>query len=368
MRGEAAVRVPPRATPQGRALPDPLTLESVRNQALELLDPLVIGYLESGAAAQLTVLANERDFEQVRLSPHVLRDVTGVTTEISLFGRSLASPVLAAPTGSHGLFHADAELATAAGAHAAGAGMVLSAYTNTKLEDVAARAPGGLWMQVNAPPSRSYLESFVDRAAVCADAIVVTVDTPVVGARETQRWDGLTLPDGLGFPMLAGLDLRAEFGRGIYRSGLDPGFDVSALEWLVDRASVPVIVKGVLRGDDATAAVAAGAAGVVVSNHGGRNLDSGLSTVRALPHVADAVDGAVPVLLDGGVRRGTDVLKAVALGADAVLVGRPILWGLTVGGAVGVEAVLSLLGREFAMAMALCGVRDVDEITPDLLG
>lgn len=358
--------VPPRAERRPERLPDPLTLESLRQQAHELLDPLTVGYLESGAADQLTPEANGRDLEALRLAPHVLRDVTGVSTTTRLYGRTYAGPVLVAPTGSHGLFHAEAELATARGAARAGAGMVLSAYANTALEDAAA-AGEGLWMQVNAPPSRSYLDALADRVSGVADALVVTVDTPVVGARESQRWDGLTLPDGLSFPMLEGLELRAESDDGIYRSALDAGFDLAALERLVRRSDVPVLVKGVLRGDDAAAAVDAGAAGVIVSNHGGRNLDSGLSTIAALPDVTGSVRGAVPVLIDGGVRRGTDVLKAIALGADAVLVGRPVLWGLTTAGAAGVRGVLDLLHREFAMAMALCGVRRIDQIGPDLL-
>lgn len=345
----------------------PATLEALRSRAHELLDPVTVGYLESGAADQLTVGANRRAFADIVLAPHVMRDVRDVTTQIDLLGQGYPSPIMVAPTGSHGLFHADAELATAHGAAAAGSGMVLSAYSNTSLEDVAGETPSGVWMQVNAPPSRTYLEALADRISGRADALVVTVDTPVVGARESQRWDGLTLPDGLAFPMLDGLDLRTEIGGGIYRSGLDAGFDTDALRWLVRRSPVPVIVKGVVRGDDAAAAIDAGAAGVIVSNHGGRNLDSGLSTIRALSGVVAAVGGSVPVLLDGGVRRGTDVMKALALGADAVLVGRPVLWGLTVAGVDGVHAVLDLVRRELAMAMALCGVRRIADIDGDLL-
>ncbi|UPK75185.1 alpha-hydroxy-acid oxidizing protein [Nocardioidaceae bacterium SCSIO 66511] len=365
--GDAVLRVPARPEPRDYVRPDPLTLGALRTQAHELLDPLTVGYLESGAADQVTLSANEGDFGRIRLAPHVLRDVTGVTTTTQLFGRAYESPVFVAPTGSHGLFHPEAELATAAGADMAASGMVLSAYSNTGIEHVAARTRSGLWMQVNPPPSRSYLENLVDRVAEYAEALVVTVDTPVVGTRESQLWDGITLPDGLGFPMLDGLHLETESGGGIYRSGLDAAFDASSLEWLVRRSRLPVVVKGVLRGDDAKVAIGAGAAGVIISNHGGRNLDSGRSTMRALPEVADAVQGQVPVLLDGGVRRGTDVLKAVALGADAVLVGRPVLWGLTVGGAEGVAAVLELVRRELAMAMALCGVNSVEHIGPDLL-
>ncbi|UPK73792.1 alpha-hydroxy-acid oxidizing protein [Nocardioidaceae bacterium SCSIO 66511] len=359
--------VPPRARAGPADLSVAPTMDALRTRAHELLHPLTVGYLESGAADQLTVRANRRDFDDIVLAPHVLRDVTEVSTEVELLGRRFRSPVMVAPTGSHGLFHVDAEVATAHGAATAGVGMVLSAYANTPLELVSDTNGDGVWMQVNAPPSRMYLEALADRVSGRADALVVTVDTPVVGAREAQSWDGLTLPDGLEFPMLDGLELRAETGGGIYRTGLDADFDAEALRWLVGRSPVPVVVKGVLRGDDAVVAVDAGAAAVIVSNHGGRNLDSGLSTIRALPGVVAAVQGLVPVLLDGGVRRGTDVLKALALGADAVLVGRPVLWGLTVAGADGVHAVLELVRRELAMAMALCGVHRIADIDADLL-
>ena len=359
--------VPPKAMPHADDLPSPPTLEAFRARAHTRLDPLTIGYLESGAADQSTIDVNRRDFDDIVLRPHVLRDVRHVSTGIELLGRSYPSPVMVGPTGSHGLFHADAELATVRGAADVDCGIVLSAYTNTTVEAVGRETGSGVWMQVNVPPSRAYLERLADRISGWADALVVTVDTPVVGARESQRWDGVTLPDGLGFPMLDGLELRVESSGDIYRSALDAGFDATALEWLVGRSPVPVLVKGVLRGDDAAVALDAGAAGVIVSNHGGRNLDSRLSTISALPEVVEAVRGAAPVLLDGGVRRGTDVLKALALGADAVLLGRPVLWGLTVAGERGVASVLETVRRETAMAMALCGVQSIDAIDTDLL-
>lgn len=359
--------VPPRAIVDRSELIAGSPLAAVKDQALGLLPALTAGYLETGAGDQKTVRLNTGDFDRVRLAPHVLRDVTELSTATTLFGRHLSSPLVVAPVGSHGLFHPAAECGTASGADAAGLPMVLSAYSNTPIERVAGHTGAGVWAQINVPPDRQYLRRFLDRVQHCAEAVVVTVDTPVVGARESQVWDGLTLPDGLTHPMQDGLDPRPERGDSIYRSALDAGFTLSVLEDVVERSPLPVIVKGLLRGDDARAAVQAGAAAVIVSNHGGRNLDSGLSTIRALPAVSAAVDGQVPVLTDGGIRRGTDILKALALGASGVLVGRPVMWGLTVAGAAGVRHVLSTLKREFAMAMALCGVRTVHDITPDLI-
>ncbi len=357
--------VPPRAEPRPDELPAEATLARFRELAHARLDPLTVEYLETGAADQRTVAANERDFDAHRLAPHVLRDVSEVSTTIRLLGQEFASPILVGPTGSHALFHAEGERATARGATAARCGYAMSGYSTTDPDDLDVDTRR-TWLQVNAPPDREVLDRIVERAGRHA-ALVVTVDTPVVGARESQRWNGLTLPPGLEFPLLAGLDLRPESGGGIHRSGLDAAFAIADLERIVDASSVPVVVKGVMRGDDARAAVDAGASAVIVSNHGGRNLDSGLSTVRALPGVVRDIAGQVPVLLDGGIRRGTDVLTALALGADAVLVGRPVLWGLTVAGAEGVRSVLETLGRELAMAMALCGVSTVAGVDTDLL-
>ncbi|MBM9464258.1 alpha-hydroxy-acid oxidizing protein [Aeromicrobium sp. YIM 150415] len=357
--------VPPRAVPRPEELPDRVTLARMRQLAHARLDPLTIEYLETGAADQRTVVANERDFERHRIAPHVLRDVSAVSTVTELLGHVFASPILVAPTGSHALFHAEGEKATARGAADAGCGYVMSGYSTTDPDDLEVDT-SSMWLQVNVPPVRAVLDRIVERAGRHA-ALVVTVDTPVVGARESQTWDGLTLPPGLSFPLLDGLELRPEAGRGIYRTGLDASFGLDDLARIVEESSVPVVVKGIVRGDDARAAIDAGASAVIVSNHGGRNLDSGLSTVRALPGVVEGVAGRVPILLDGGIRRGTDVLIALALGASAVLVGRPILWGLTVAGSSGVRAVLDILGRELAMAMALCGVNTVTDIDTDLL-
>lgn len=362
-----ATHVPPIPEPGTDTLPETFTLEALRGRARELLDPLTSGYVDSGAGDGRTLQANEQDFGNFTLAPHVLRDVRTVDTQVELFGRTHRGPLLLAPTGSHGLLHPDAEVETVRGANAAGAAMVLSAYSNTPLEEVAGHSEHGLWMQVNAPPDRRFLEGFVEQVNHSAEALVITVDTPVVGTRESQLWDGVTLPAGLSFPMLEGLAVRAEETSRIHRSALDAGFDEVALQRIVSMSGVPVLVKGIQRGDDAIRAISAGAAGIIVSNHGARNLDSGLSTILSLPDVVRAVGGKVPVLLDGGIRRGTDVLIALALGAHAVLLGRPVLWGLATGGRVGVERVIELLRREFAMTMALCGVGQVEDINQDLI-
>jgi 4-hydroxymandelate oxidase len=333
------------------------------------LDPAVYDYVAGGADDELTLTENLAAWSRLRLRPRVLRDVRRVDTATTLLGTPVPTPILVAPTGYHGLLHPEGEAATAAGAAAAGSLMVVSTQANRSLEEVAGRAPGApRWFQVYVHVDHGFTEELVGRAAAAGySALVLTADLPVLGNRRRDVRNRLQFPPGmvLGNAVerygIEGADVLAHASR------FDPGLEPATIAWLHRSSGLPVLVKGVLRGDDAEAFVAAGAAGIVVSNHGGRQLDTALAGADALPEVVAAVDGRVAVLVDGGVRRGTDVVKALCMGASGVLVGRPVLWGLASGGAEGVRTVLEGLHEELLRAMALCGVVSLPELTPDLL-
>ena len=346
-----------------------MDLAALEQTARGRLDPAVYDYLAGGADAELTLADNLAAWARLRLRPRVLRDVRRVDTATTILGTPLPTPILVAPTAYHELVHPEAEAATAAGAAAAGGLMVLSTQSNRSLEEVARHAPGApRWFQVYVHVDHGFTEELVGRAAAAGySALVLTADLPVLGNRLRDVRNRLAFPPG----MVLGNAVE-RFGAGgadavAHASRFDAGLEPATIAWLRDRSGLPVLVKGVLRGDDAEAFVAAGAAGIVVSNHGGRQLDTALAAADALPEVVAAVDGRVEVLVDGGVRRGTDVVKALCMGAGGVLVGRPVLWGLATGGADGVRAVLLGLQEELLRAMALCGAVSLAELTPDLV-
>jgi 4-hydroxymandelate oxidase len=317
-----------------------LTLEDYERAARERIDPVAWEYIASGAADEISLRWNVEAYRSLRLMPRQLRDVSTLDTSVTLLGTRLAHPILLAPTACHKLAHVDGEVGTARGARAAGAGMVLSSYSMTPVEQVAAEKPPLFWFQLYVQ-DRAYTERLIRRAvAAGATAIAVTVDTPVSGPRNRQQRSGFQFPKNL--PHISG-------------EHAEHPLTWKDLEWIQRTASVPIFLKGVLHPDDAALGVKAGAAGIMVSNHGGRNLDTALATIDALPAIVDVVDGRVPVIVDGGIRRGTDVLKALAYGADAVMIGRSYVHGLAVDGAAGVEAVIGILRRELAMAMMLSG-------------
>ena len=352
---------------------DPLDLAALEAAARERLDPGVYDYIAGGAEAELSVAANLAAWSRLWLRPHVLRDVARVSTATSLLGSQVQVPLAVAPMAYHRMTHPGGEAASAAGAAAAGALYICSTQATMPVEEVAAAAPDAArWFQVYVVRDRGWTAELVGRAAAAGyRALVLTVDVPLLGNRLRDLRNDFRLPTGLA-PANAppagaarqrelAVDVIAQAGQ------FDPSLTPETIGWLAERSGLPVVVKGVLRGDDALACVEAGAVGVVVSNHGGRQLDGVVATADALAEVVAAVGDRVEVYVDGGVRRGTDVLKALALGARAVLVGRPVLWGLTMGGAHGVERVLSGLAGELQLAMALCGAVGVDDLTPDLI-
>ena len=305
----------------------------------------------------------------------VLRDVTQIAPGTTLHGHDLACPILIAPMAFQKLAHPDGELATAEAARRNGTIMILSTLANTPMEQVVARAPGSVWFQLYIYKDRQLTAGLVRRAeAAGCRAIVLTVDAPVLARREKDIRNTFRLPEGFMAENILPPDYEPENpGSGLsayFESLLDPGLTWEDLAWLRSLTPLPILVKGIVHPEDARLALEHGAAAIVVSNHGGRQLDTAPATIEALPRIANRLAGlpdAIPLLVDGGIRRGTDVIKALACGARAVLLGRPILWGLTLEGADGAARVLTTLVREFTTAMALCGCRSIEEISSDLI-
>jgi len=331
-------------------------------------------YVAGGAADEISLDWNDAAWRNLQLAPRVLTDVSDIDTSVTLLGRDLAHPILVAPTAAHRQYHPGAEAATRRGADAADALAVMSTLGSTAVAELGAAADGPWWYQLYVQADRDFTASLVESVVDAgAEALVLTVDTPLLGARDRDRRSGGHTVDGMQPPALVGAppsvvmpaDPRPH--QRAYNPHLDPSLTWETLEWLVDLSPIPVLPKGVVRPDDAQRCVDSGAGGVIVSNHGARNLDTVVPTARALPGVVHAVDGVVPVIVDGGIRRGTDVAKALILGADAVLVGRPAIWGLTVAGADGVQWVVDTLWTELAMAMGLLGAPTVNDLSADLI-
>jgi len=316
-------------------------------------------YINSASADEITMRWNREAFERVRLNTRVLVDVSQIDTSTTLLGQRMAHPILLAPTSTHMLAHAEGEVATARGAGAAEATLVVSTLANRTLEDIAKAATHPLWFQLYVAEDRGLTKYVVQRAEDAGyGALCITVDFPYVYARNREERILAQAP-ALPFPLLG---ITAGPGGAGKRSALSRKFDWKELEWLRSFAKIPIVLKGILDPADADLAAKTGAAGVVVSNHGGRALDCVPATIAALPRVTDKVAGRIPVLVDGGIRRGTDVLKGLAYGAAAVLVGRPYLYGLGVAGSDGVCDVIGILRAELVAAMALCGRRTIAEI------
>ena len=349
----------------------PVALPDYAAAAAERLEAQARAYFDGGAADELTLAANLRAWQQIGLQSRVLRPMAGAHTRVELLGRTLAHPVLLAPVAYQRLAHPEGELATAQAAAALQAGMVLSTQSSVPVEAVAhiiRRDPdsGPLWFQVYIQPDRDFTLALVRRAeAAGCEALVLTVDAPVSGARDRERRAGFRLPPGVRAVHLEGLRPppapALQPGQSALFDGLlaaMPTWDDVA--WLVGHTRLPVLLKGITHPDDARLAREAGAAGLIISNHGGRTLDTVPATAELLPRIVAAADG-LPVLVDGGIRRGTDVLKALGLGASAVLVGRPQVHALAVAGAQGVAHMLRLLRDELEIAMALTGCRCLAE-------
>jgi len=351
-----------------------LNLAEIEVAAKERLTTLAYEYYVGGANDEVTVRENRSAFERLALRYHVLVDVSRRSTKTTVLGAPIDLPVLVAPTAFQRLACDDGELAMARASAASGTVMILSTASTCTIEDVAA-VGGRQWFQLYVYADRGLTKALIERAeAAGMGAVVLTVDAPVLGRRERDVRNRFHLPDGIrlaNVPSSGSIPVPTGPGdsglHNHFASGIDAGLTWRDIEWLRSITRLPVLIKGIVRGDDAARAVEHGVAGIIVSNHGGRQLDTAVASIRALPEVVEAVAGRVEVLLDGGVRRGTDVIKALALGARAVLLGRPVVWGLAADGENGARRVLELMRAEIDLAMALCGCPTIDDITSDLV-
>ncbi len=345
-----------------------LNLREFEPLAREALSPMIFDYYAGGANDDLTLHENEAAYQRIFLRPRVMTGIAQRSMNTTVLGQPMNAPILIAPMAYMMMAHADGEAAMARAAAKRGIHMVVSTSATVSLEDVVSAAPGGArWFQLYLYKDREAARELVQRVEAAGyQALVLTVDRPYLGKREPDIRNNFGLPA----PLLAkNLPTAASQGGAATYRGLVFEEDLrwSDVAWLKSITRLPILVKGVMRGDDARFALDHGADGIIVSNHGGRQLDGAMATIDALPEVARAINGEVDVLVDGGIRRGSDVLKALARGAKAVLLGRPLLWGLALDGEAGVGRVLDLITEEFDLALALCGCQSVADVTPDLL-
>ncbi len=355
----------------------PINLFEYEFLAPQHLSQMALDYYASGAWDEITLRDNRAAYERYKLRPRILLDVSHRSLTTKILGQQIKMPILIAPMAVQCLAHPQGELVTAKVAADFGIIMVLSTFSTKKLEDVASAAnlPKNLWFQLYVHLDRSLTRTLVERAEVAGyQALCLTVDTPVLGRRERDQRNLFTLPLGMelaNFTSMANWEIpEMENAPGLsadFANRLSPTITWKDIDWLQSLTSLPIVVKGILRADDGIRAVEHGAKGIIVSNHGGRQLDGAIATIDALSEIVAAVGSQVDVMLDGGIRRGTDILKALALGAKAVLIGRPILWALAVDGAAGIHHLLELLHDELDVAMALSGCTRVQDIDASLV-
>jgi isopentenyl diphosphate isomerase/L-lactate dehydrogenase-like FMN-dependent dehydrogenase len=350
---------------------DPINIADFEQLARERMEPSAYDYYAGGANDERTVVDNLRAFERWVIRPRMLVGVGAVDTSTMLLGSPLTLPVALAPTAFNRLGHRDGELAAARAAGAAGTLMCCSTIASHTLEEIAAVATGPLWFQLYVYRDRDVTRDLVRRAETSGyRALVLTVDTPRLGRRERDVRNRFTLPSDVsirnleryGTPEALRWAATSTFTEYVHKL-LDGSLTWESVDWLRTITSLPILIKGVLTAEDAELCVQHGVSGIIVSNHGGRQLDGAIATMDALPDVVTKVAGRVPVLLDGGVRRGTDVFKALAVGASSVLIGRAFLWGLAADGEAGVRTVLEIFRSELELAMALAGCASIGAIT-----
>src|SRR6476646_7551538 len=343
---------PLRAPGYARPVPEPVHVWDFEQLAEEQLDATAHAYFAGGAGDEVTLRDNLAAFERRKLRPRVLVDVAEVSTKTTVLGTEIALPVLLAPLAMQRMAHPDGEQATARAAAASGTIMCLSSAATCAPAEL---ADGRRWFQVYVWRPRSKTEAAIEEAIAAGySALVLTVDVPYIGRRERDVRVGFEVPEGLAVQ------------GDLFGEGFDATLSWRDLEWLAGYG-LPVVVKGLLTAEDAALACEHGAAAIVVSNHGGRQLDGVAASIDVLPEAVEAVAGRLEVYVDGGVRRGTDVLIALALGARAVLLGRPVLWGLAAGGEAGVSRVFAILASELDLALALTGCPSVEQVPADLL-
>ncbi len=340
---------------------EPINLNDYEILAQTRMDPTAWDFYQGGSDDEVTLRANRTAFERIRLRPRMLVDVSNLELSTTVLGTPVSMPVIVAPTAYQCMAHPDGECATAQGVGMARTLMTASTFATRSVEEIANAASGPLWFQLYTYRTPELSEMVIRRAEAAGyRAIVLTADLPRLGNRERDIRNNFVLPPHLQLANFAGIDLD-DYIAVPYNLTWD------SLDWLRTITSLPILVKGILTAEDAHIALDRGVSGIIVSNHGGRQLDTALTGIEALPEIVEAVAGCCEVFVDGGIRRGTDVLKALALGARAVLVGRPILWGLAVNGAEGVHHVLELLRAELELAMALSGRPTLESIDRSLV-
>lgn len=350
------------------------SLRELEREAQRRLDPAVYDYFAGGADDEITARSNEAAFAHIGLLPRVLRGAGPAKLGTTILSSHISMPVLIGPTAFHRLAHPEGERATARAAAAAGTIMIVSMASTVAIEEVAAAACNAelgeriLWFQIYLQPDLGFTESIIRRAeAAGCSAVVVTVDSPTFGGRSRDLRNGFhDLPPGMCCENLREPANGNGCGK-VREIVFSPVLTWKSIEWLRKITDLKIVLKGIVHPEDAKLAIRHGADAVLVSNHGGRQLDTVPATIDLLPAILNAVDGRIPLLLDGGIRRGTDVLKALALGASAVAIGRPVLWGLALDGEAGVAQVLEMLRSELDRAATLCGCSSVHDLTPDLL-
>jgi len=353
--GVAAARLRAQQTPPKSDLDRLLSLYDFESEAHTKISRGAWERISGGAADEITLKWNREAYDHIRLKPRVLVDVSKVDTRVRLFGSELPFPIVLAPTGGQGLIQPQGDLVAARGAGAANATYVISSSAGMKIEDISKAATGPTWFLLYVQKDRGFTRDLVQRAEdLGCRTICVTVDSPTFALRNREIRAAGDLP-ARQLPNLPSPNY------------LDPALTWKDIEWLQGFARTPVVLKGILNPDDAAIAVKAGVAGIIVSNHGARNLDTAPATIDALPLVAAQVAGRIPVLVDGGIRRGTDIIKALALGAAAVQIGRPYLWGMGVAGEAGIARVVEILRRELEFAMALTGRPTIASIDRSLI-
>lgn len=367
------------------------SIADLRAQAIKRLPRMMMDFLDGGAEDEITLSDNSRDFDRYRIVPNVLRDVSSVDLSTTVLGQKIALPLIFSPTGTNRLFHHHGEMATATAAAKAQTIYTMSAMSNFSIEDVAAKVDGPKWFQIYVWKDREITKEFIQRCRASGyKALCLTVDVAALGKRERDFRNGMTLPPRLTFssmfdaalhprwwfnyltsPRLALANVAGKSGKGFEttttqaqfsQKQLDPSVTWDDLGWMIEEWNGPFAVKGIMSPQDAIRAADVGAQGVIVSNHGGRQLDQSVSPIAILPEIVDAVGNRAEVILDGGIRRGTDAIKALALGARACMMGRAYLYGLAAGGQAGADHAVALLRDELQRSMMLMGCRSLSEL------
>jgi len=340
-----------------------------------LLDPSAKDYYRSGAMDEVTLADNISAFKRIPFLPRVLNDVSNVDTSINFSGSSLNAPLIISPTAFLGMAHPEGELAVARAAGASGSIMICSTMSNRPIEEITSASNGEVWFQLYVYKDKDATLALINRAksAGCT-AIVITVDAPFLGQRECDVRNQFQLPNHLHLSNLQALEkntLPSKAGHSgladYFESMIDKSLTWRDIKWLKEQAGMPVYLKGVLHPKDAALAVEYGVDGIIVSNHGGRQLDGSIASIDALPAIAKTINKQIPIIMDGGIRRGSDILKALALGAQCVGIGRPVIWGLSHSGQEGVENILRILQSELSLAMALAGCASIADISHEII-